>query len=107
MKRRIKVDVCGDLPTACNHLLKLGVVNIDKYHDAAEIRDESEYHLILVYAPQAEGLLDTHYSRCDVFEHGKESIPLRLLGEPCCRSALVELSCTVESIEKALRRKLV
>ena len=106
MKRKIKVAVCGNLPTACNHLLKLGVVNIDKYHDAVDIKDETDYHLILVYAPHAEGLLDTHYARCGVFEQVKQNIPLRLLGEPCCRSALVELSCTIDEIEKALNKQL-
>ena len=106
MKRNIRVAVCGELPTACNHLLKLGVVNIDQYQDATEIKDEIIYHLILVYAPQAEGLLDTHYARCGVFEQGKQNIPIRLLGEPCCRSALVELKCTVDDIENALKQKL-
>ena len=105
MASRIRVAVCGNLPTACNHLLKNGVVNIDKYTDATEIPDESVYHLILVYAPHAEGLLNTQYSRIDFFEKGIESIPIRLLNEPCCKSALIELETTVRRLSKKLDEK--
>jgi len=105
MTGKIRVAVCGHLPTACNHLLKNGVVKIDQYADATEIRDEESYHLILVYAPQAEGLLNTQYSRSDIFESGINAIPIRLLNEPCCRSALVELESTVRRISKKLKER--
>ena len=62
MRRKIKVAVCGELPTACDFLLKHGVVQIDQFLDATEIRREREYHLILIHAPRAEGLLNTHYA---------------------------------------------
>ena len=34
---QVRVAICGALPTAHNHLLRCGVVQIDQYHDAAEI----------------------------------------------------------------------
>ncbi|MBQ4528864.1 MAG: hypothetical protein II998_12420 [Clostridia bacterium] len=95
---KIRVAVCGELPTACNYLLKNGVVNIDKFSDAAEIPDEQAYHLIMVYAPQAEGLLNTRYIRNTNSGADSESIPVRLLNEPCCESALVELKSTIRRI---------
>ncbi len=100
MKKQIRVAVCGELPTACEYLLENGVVQIDQYMDATEISDEGSYHLILIYAPHAEGLLDTQYSR------KTNSIPIRLLNEPCCRSALVELKSTIRQIERRLTQQL-
>ena len=97
MKKQIRVAVCGELPTACEYLLENGVLQIDQYLDATEITDETSYHLILIYAPHAEGLLDTQYSR------DLHSIPIRLLNEPCCRSALVELKSTVRRIERQMQ----
>lgn len=102
--RQIRVAICGHLPTAYNCLLKNGVVKIDKYMDATEMQNESSYHLILVYAPQAEGLLDTQYSKSDFFEEGVHSIPIRLLNEPCCRSALVELESTIRRIGDRMQK---
>ena len=102
MTRSIKVAVCGELPTACDFLLQNGVVQIDKYLDAAEITNETNYQLILVYAPHAEGLLNTHYARSERLAEGAPSIPIRLLNEPCCRSALVELRSTIRRIEQHL-----
>ena len=103
MTKNIKVAVCGELPTACNYLLQNGVVQIDKYLDAAEIAHETGYHLILVYAPHAEGLLNTQYSRCDRSSGETDSIPVRLLNEPCCRSALTELKSTIRRIERRMQ----
>ena len=102
MTKNIKVAVCGELPTACEYLLQNGVVQIDTYLDATEIADENGYHLILVYAPHAEGLLNTRYSRCDLDSGDDGSIPIRLLNEPCCRSALTELKSTIRRIERRL-----
>jgi hypothetical protein len=101
MLKNIRVAVCGELPTACDYLLSLGVVQIDHYLDATEIPEESDYHLFLIYAPQAEGLLNTHYA---YGTDGEESgcVPIRLLKEPCCHSALLELKCMVRQIEKRL-----
>ena len=99
---RIRVAVCGELPTACNFLLKNGVVCIDKFSDATEISNEQEYHLILVYAPQAEGLLNTRYSRSITPDDDVTSIPIRLLNEPCCDSALVELGSKIRRIKEKL-----
>ncbi len=80
MPRNIKVAVCGELPTACECLLQNGVVLIDKFMDATEIPNEMDYHLILIYAPNAEGLLNIQYSRSDLFESGNQSIPIRNAG---------------------------
>lgn len=106
MKGKIRVAVCGELPTACNYLLKNGVVLIDKYMDATEISDEQEYHLILVYAPHAEGLLNTRYSKNSIDEEETDSIPIRLLNEPCCDSALIELKSIIRRIEKSFTENL-
>lgn len=105
MTRDIRVAVCGELPTACDWLLQHGVVQIDKYLDATEIADEMNYHLMLIYAPHAEGLLNTQYSRSELFTEGPQSIPIRLLNEPCCPSALVELKSTIRRIEQHISQK--
>lgn len=104
MTRNIKVAVCGELPTACDFLLQNGVVQIDRYLDATEIADETDYHLLLIYAPNAEGLLNTQYSRSAMFANGARSIPIRLLNEPCCQSALVELRSTIRRIEQHISK---
>lgn len=101
MTKQIRVAVCGDLPTACNYLLKIGVVQIDRFSDATEIAEETDYHLVLIYAPQAEGLLNTVY--LGGANRGlADAIPVRLLNDPCCHSALLELKSTVKQIEKQL-----
>ena len=106
-KQDIRVAVCGELPTACDYLLEYGVVQIDKYLDATEISDEMAYHLILIYAPHAEGLLNTQYSRSTLYAQGIEHIPIRLLNEPCCKSALLELRSIVRRISASLRREQI
>ncbi len=88
----VRVAVCGELPTACEYLLRLGVTKIDKYAYATELTDEASYHLILIYAPHAEGILDT------VYHAGSKKIPIRLLNEPCCHSALLELKSMLRRI---------
>ena len=105
MTRNIRFAVCGELPTACDFLLENGVVLIDKYLDATEIRCETDYHLILIYAPHAEGLLNTQYSRSNLFESEAHPIPIRLLGEPCCKSALTELKSTIRRIDNHLKEE--
>lgn len=101
MLKNIRVAVCGELPTACDYLLSLGVVQIDHYLDATEIPEESDYHLFLIYAPQAEGLLNTLYASGTGGED-ECYVPIRLLKEPCCHSALLELKCMIRQIEKKL-----
>ncbi len=105
--KKIRVAVCGELSTACNFLLKNGIVSIDKFTDATEIADESSYHLILIYAPQAEGLLNTRYCRNNASDSESKSIPIRLLNEPACDSALIELKSTIRRIEKELAQSNV
>lgn len=100
--RNVKVAVCGNLPTACDYLLRQGVVKIDQYEDAAELTEETAYHLILIYAPNAEGILNTVYSRSPVSGKGKATVPIRLLNEPACDSALLELKSTIRRISEAL-----
>lgn len=107
MTGNIKVAVCGELPTACDFLVKNGVVQIDKFLDATEMRCETDYHLILIYAPHAEGLLNTQYAKSDLFDTAQRPIPIRLLGEPCCKSALVELKSTIRRIGKHLKQNAV
>ena len=103
--RNVKVAVCGKLPTACDYLLRLGVVQIDHFEDATELSEETSYHLILVYAPNAEGILDTVYSRNSGSGGDSPVVPIRLLNEPACNSALLELRSVVRRISRSLPRE--
>ena len=96
--KNVRVAICGKLPTAHNFLLKHGVVQIDQYEDATEIVEETDYHLILIYAPGGEGILDTVYERKSVSGKGNAVVPIRLLNEPACHSALLELKNVISSI---------
>ena len=107
MTKHVRVAVCGHLPTACDYLLQQGVVQIDRYMDATELTDETAYHLILIYAPNAVGLLDTQFSRCQIPGKAQKTIPIRLLNEPCCHSALLELRSIVRRISASLRREQI
>ena len=102
MKKQVRVAICGNLPTAHDYLLRQGVVQIDQYMDATELANETEYHLILIYAPQAEGLLNTAYTPGALYGEGKISIPIRLLNEPCCHSAQLELGSIIRRISAVL-----
>ena len=102
MTRSVKVAVCGHLPTACDFLLKTGMVNIESFTSATEMPSETNYNLILVYAPQGEGLLNTSYSCQDEENDGIKRVPVRLLNEPCCKSALIELKSMVRRISVQL-----
>ena len=97
--RRVRVAVCGNLPTVCAYLKNQGVIHVDKYSDAVNIRREGDYHLILVYAPQAEGLLNT-FVQSDA--EGTRAVPMRLLNEPCCHAILVEIGMMLRRIGKRL-----
>ena len=99
--KNVRVAVCGNLPAACNVLKQVGVYRIDNYSDALDLvfklRKGEKYHLILVYAPQGEGLYaDMPYKI--MCEGEWQSIPIKLLNEPACDSALRELRLTVYSI---------
>ena len=95
----ISVAVCGELPMACDYLLSLGVVNIDKYSDAINMKPES-YDIVLVYAPQGEGLMNTWVSVKTENEGKERRVPIRLLNEPTCHSALVELKSKLRRVAK-------
>ena len=107
MMKNIKVAVCGELSVACEYLFRYGVVQIDKYSDATEIIEETDYNLILIYAPNAEGLLNTVYTKGAGREEGAVSIPIRLLNEPCCHSALLELKFLIKQIAAELKRNKI
>ncbi|MBP3376476.1 MAG: hypothetical protein J6L83_06905 [Clostridia bacterium] len=96
--RKIRVAVVGELPTACDYLSKQGIISIDRYSDAVNITNESDYHLILIYAPQGEGIFNTAINP----PNGSSPIPLRLLNEPCCHSALLELGMKIRTIARAI-----
>lgn len=100
MHQNVKVAICGHLPTAHDYLLRQGVGRIDHVMDATELVRESDYHLILVYAPHAEGLLNTAF--CCTSRDGRKDIPIRLLNEPCCHSALLELKSMLRRISQEL-----
>ena len=95
----IHVAVCGELPTACDYLLGLGVVHIDKYADAVNMKQD-RYDLILVYAPQGEGLMNTWISVMNEDGSKERRVPIRLLDEPPCHSALVELKSKLRRIAR-------
>lgn len=107
----VRIAVCGELPTACECLKKNGVVNIEKYSDAAELGLRlrgSPCDLILIYAPLGEGLINTNYSFRECLTHDWTTVPVRMLDEPACMSALDELMATVEELayEKYVRAYL-
>ena len=103
--KNIKVAICGELNHACKSLRDFGVVKIDKYGDAVDLsfalRKGEEYHLVLVYAPQGEGInADMPYKiRC---EGEWKSVPIKLLNEPACDAAIVDLTATVYAIAKKI-----
>ena len=99
MLRLVKVAVCGELPTVCEYLTKQGVIHIDKYSTATDMGRESDYHLILVHAPSAEGFFNTYVQ----MSADGRTIPMKLLGEPCCRSALLAIKMTVQDIARSIQ----
>lgn len=103
--RYVRVAVCGELPTACDYLCKQGVIHIDKFTDAVNIGRESYYHLILVYAPQGEGLVSTYYTTGSKEKGTERIIPIRMLGEPACHSALLEIKMTVQEIARLIQNE--
>ena len=105
MPENLRVAVCGELPTACDFLLKQGVCSIDYYSDATHLSEESAYHLILIYAPNAEGILDTVYMQPTMSGEKKSTVPIRLLNEPCCHSALLELKSMLRRIRRTLHEE--
>ena len=102
--KNIRIAVCGELPTACDKLREAGVVHIDMYSDALDLafdlRKGSVYHFILVYAPQGEGLTDTSYPYKTNLEGKWINVPVRLLNEPACHSALTELVSAVHLVAR-------
>ena len=98
MVKDFKVAVCGNLPAACKTLRDIGVSKIDKYGDGLELsfalRNGAEYHLVLVYAPQGEGI-DGNMPYKIVTDDEWQSVPIKLLNEPACSSALIELQTSV------------
>ncbi len=103
---RIKVAVCGELDTACSVLREEGVSHIDRYNDALDIafrlKQGAEYHLILILAPFGEGLIETEYPYRARMQGDWVKVPVRMLNEPACHSALLELKSTVRGIAKQL-----
>lgn len=102
MMRTVKVAICGKLPTTYQFLLQQNIFEIDQFEDATQLLEESKYHLILIYAPGGEGIFDTVYTRKTVSGSSDVVIPIRLLNEPACTSALLELKHTLQHIQAAL-----
>ena len=101
MLRRVKVAICGELPSVCEYLKRMGIIHIDQYSTATDMGRESDYHLILVHAPSAEGFLNTYVQTST---DGK-AVPMKLLGEPPCRSALLEIKMTVQEIANSIQNE--
>lgn len=108
-KEIIKIAVCGDLPTTCEQLKREEDCQIEHYTDASSLafrmRDGEEYDIILVYAPQGEGLLDTSYPYKKKTEQEWKQVPIRLLDEPACQSALSELKRSIHKIRTKARKQ--
>ena len=88
----IQVAVCGNLFSASALLLRLGNVTLRHWEDAAELAlclaaGHIQADLILVYAPAGEGLFPATFA----VREGV-NIPMRLLDEPLCSSAMAELT---------------
>ncbi len=95
------IAVCGELPTACDYLRQNGIVWIEQFMDAAELGlwlRASRCDMILIYAPLGEGLINTSYSYRKQLHENWVSVPVRMLDEPACHSALVELTTTLRSL---------
>ena len=60
--------------------------------------------MILVYAPQGEGLTEVTYPYKVQLQGDWQTVPIRMLGEPACTSALAELCQTAHTIAGALPR---
>jgi len=103
MENDIRVAVCGNLKTACDVLQKIDALRVDTYSDAVDLasrlRSGIPYDLVLQYAPHGEGLINVAYSYKDKDDRW-QSIPIRLLNEPSCSSALSELKITINDIRK-------
>lgn len=101
--KNIRIAICGHLPEACRALRDIGVMHIDKYEDAVDLgfrlRNGDVYHLVLVYAPQGEGLNAEMPYKIHCGGEWK-SVPIKLLNEPCCNSALIDLVSTVRHIAR-------
>lgn len=108
MLENLRIAVCGELPTACAALREEGVAQIDRYSDfldlAVNLRKGVPYHLILVYAPQGEGLTEMTYPYKVHLQGDWQMVPVRMLGEPACISVLSELCETVHTIAGAMPR---
>ena len=108
MPENLRIAVCGELPTACAALRKEGVAQIDHYNDsldlAMNLRKGIPYHLILVHAPQGEGLSEMTYPYKVQLQGDWQTVPIRMLGEPACTSVLSELCETVHTIAGAMPR---
>ena len=105
MPENLRIAVCGELPTACAALRKIGVAQIDRYSDsldlAMNLRRGIAYHLILIYAPQGEGLAEMTYPYKVQLQGDWQLVPVRMLGEPACASVLSELCETVHAMAGA------
>jgi len=103
--RKVRVAICGELETAHTLLKEEGVHHIDRYSDALDLacnlQQGTSYDLILIYAPQGEGLIGTEYAYRERLMGDWITVPVRLLNEPACHSALVELKKTVREIAGA------
>ena len=101
--KHLRVAICGELPTACRILREMGISQIDKYDDAIgacfRMRGKEPYHLILVYAPQGEGLVAEMPYKIEL-EGAWQRVPVKLLNEPPCESAIFELELAVRRIAK-------
>ena len=106
MEEKIRIAVCGNLSSTCEKLAKEENCHIDNYSDASSLafnmRDGEAYHLILVYAPEGEGLLDTCYPYKKRTEKEWKEVPVRLLNEPACQSALSELKRVIQKIRQGV-----
>ena len=76
------IAVCGELPTACDHLRQNGIVWREQFLDAT----------------LGEGLINTSYSYRKHLHENWVSVPVRMLDEPACHSALVELTTTLRNL---------
>ena len=105
MLHEIRIAVCGDLPTTCKALRKVGVSRIDRYADSIDLsvklRRGEKYHLILVHAPQGAGLGTTEYSYKTKLEGDWETVPVRLMNEPAYPAELSEIRVTLQAMAKA------
>lgn len=97
----VNIAVCGCFIHAMEYLRGKSDLKIDCYDDGAALALEmmlhrKKYDLILVHAPCGEGIFPLYFSYGEM-----ERCPVRLLDDPMCMAARIELEMLIKEIREA------